>query len=175
MLVAGDEFGRSQKGNNNAYCQDNEISWVNWEGIDEEDRALADFVRRLIKVRAERPLLRRSNYRDGMIIEWLNPGGGNQTDAQWDDACAGCIGLRLKAADIESCEAAPHDGAARELIVVFNAHDGAVEFNLPARDRGWRVVLDTNEPEAAAYAKAEQFEAEGASRQIAPRSLVLFE
>jgi glycogen operon protein len=175
MLVAGDEFGRSQKGNNNAYCQDNEISWVNWPGIDEEGRALADFVRRLIKVRAERPLLRRSNYRDGMIIEWLNPGGGNQEDAQWDDARAGCIGLRLKAAEIGSCEEARHDDAARELIIVFNAHDGPVEFNLPARDQGWRVVLDTNAPEAAAKAEAEQLEAEGPSRQIASRSLVLFE
>ena len=75
MLLAGDEFGRTQKGNNNGYCQDSEISWINWEGLSENDEKLRDFTRRLIALRAEQPLLRRANWRDGLEIRWFNAGG----------------------------------------------------------------------------------------------------
>lgn len=75
MLLAGDEFGRTQKGNNNGYCQDSEISWINWEGLSENDEKLRDFTRRLIALRAEQPLLRRENWRDGLEIRWFNAGG----------------------------------------------------------------------------------------------------
>jgi isoamylase len=174
MLLAGDELGRTQKGNNNAYCQDNEISWVNWQTVGEEERALTDFVRRLIKIRADRPILRRSSYRDGMCVEWLNSGGGNQTEEHWEDAAAACIGLHLRgAAQVPDEE----NGKARadELIIVFNAHDGPVDFKLPKREEGWQVVLDTNEPDAVAGERIDSGSEEGATRQIAARSLVLLE
>jgi isoamylase len=174
MLLAGDELGRTQKGNNNAYCQDNEISWVNWQSISEEDRALTDFVRRLIEIRAKRPLLRRSSYRDGMSIDWLNPGGGSQTEEQWEDAGAACIGLHLRGT-VPAPERQKGKTRPDELIVVFNAHDGPVEFKLPKRQEGWRVVLDTNEPDARTGEMAAPVSVDGMSRQIAARSLVLLE
>ncbi|EMT6125401.1 glycogen debranching protein GlgX, partial [Klebsiella michiganensis] len=76
MLLAGDEFGRSQQGNNNGYCQDSEISWVNWEALSDQDHALRHFTQRLIALRAEQPLLRRESWRDGLEIRWFNAGGG---------------------------------------------------------------------------------------------------
>ncbi|MFI4994513.1 MAG: glycogen debranching protein GlgX [Hyphomicrobiales bacterium] len=173
MLLAGDELGRTQKGNNNAYCQDNEISWVNWQTVGEEERALTDFVRRLIKIRADRPILRRSSYRDGMCVEWLNSGGGNQTEEHWEDVAAACIGLHLRAAQVpdeENRKARPD-----EVIIVFNAHDGPVDFKLPKRKGGWRVVLDPNEPDAIAGERIGSGSKEGVTRQIAARSLVLLE
>ncbi|WP_049106966.1 glycogen debranching protein GlgX, partial [Klebsiella michiganensis] len=72
MLLAGDEFGRSQQGNNNGYCQDSEISWVNWEALSDQDHALRHFTQRLIALRAEQPLLRRESWRDGLEIRWFN-------------------------------------------------------------------------------------------------------
>jgi glycogen operon protein len=130
MILAGDEFARTQDGNNNAYCQDSEISWVNWD-IGDKGRSLQDFVRKLIALRQERDILRRSSFRDGMELTWLNPGGGEQTEEQWNDAGATTIGLRLVSAD-------------DEVLVLFNPHDGPVPFVLPEREgRGWTVRLST--------------------------------
>ncbi|MGA0530379.1 glycogen debranching protein GlgX [Hansschlegelia sp. KR7-227] len=137
MILAGDEFGRTQGGNNNGYCQDNEISWVNWD-LAEKDEKLLAFTRKVTALRAAHPILRRSSFRDGMGLTWLNPGGGEQTPEQWADEGADCLGLHLKAADGEE-----------EAIIVFNSHDGAVPFTLPEREGGkpWSVVVDTERPE----------------------------
>jgi isoamylase len=81
MLLAGDEFGRSQMGNNNGYCQDSEISWVHWENLPDSAEELRDFVRQLTALRAAQPLLRRESWRDGMTVTWLNAGGGEQTES----------------------------------------------------------------------------------------------
>ncbi len=78
MLLAGDEFGRSQMGNNNGYCQDSEISWLHWEDLPASADALRDFTRQIIALRAQQPLLRRESWRDGMEIKWFNAGGGFQ-------------------------------------------------------------------------------------------------
>lgn len=78
MLLAGDEFGRSQMGNNNGYCQDSEISWVHWDNLPETANALREFTRHLIQLRATQPLLRRESWRDGLEIRWFNAGGGAQ-------------------------------------------------------------------------------------------------
>ncbi|GLK67376.1 glycogen debranching protein GlgX [Hansschlegelia plantiphila] len=135
MILAGDEFGRSQGGNNNGYCQDNEISWVRWE-LDEQDEILLAFTQRLLKLRADHAILRRASFRDGMGVTWINPGGGEQTPEQWADQGADCIGLHLTTADGE------------EAIMIFNSHEGPVPFVLPERDEGkpWTVVVDTERP-----------------------------
>src|SRR5690606_30979013 len=73
MLLAGDEFGNTQGGNNNVYCQDNEISWMNWDEIDAEGEALTEFVRGVIALRKAEPLLHRHSFRDGMIVRWIGP------------------------------------------------------------------------------------------------------
>ena len=135
MILAGDEFGRTQGGNNNGYCQDSEISWVHWE-LNDQDQILLDFTKRLLKLRAEKPILRRASFRDGMGVTWINPVGGAQTPEQWADEGADCIGLHLTTADGE------------EAILIFNSHDGPVPFVLPEREGGkpWTVTLDTGRP-----------------------------
>jgi glycogen operon protein len=145
MLLAGDETGRSQMGNNNGYCQDNELSWIHWENLPHTARALTDFVRRLTFIRRTQPLLHRDSWRDMMSVTWLNPGGGEQTEEHWSDEGATTIGLRLSRDDLKNRE-----GAWWELMVIFNPHDGPVDFALPRRDDGrpWTITLDTNAPDA---------------------------
>jgi glycogen operon protein len=140
MILAGDEFGRSQQGNNNSYCQDNEISWFDWDGIDDEGAELTAFVRQLIKLRLSQPLLKRDNWRDGMIVTWLNPLGTEQTAEQWADAGATTIALRLGRPDLDG------EVEWNDLVIAFNAHDGTVPFVLPERGRDWRAVLRTDAP-----------------------------
>jgi glycogen operon protein len=139
MILAGDEFGRTQGGNNNGYCQDSEISWVKWD-LDEDDERLLAFTKRLTHLRADHPILRRASFRDGMGVTWLNPGGGEQTAEQWADEGADCIGLHLTIPEGE------------EAILVFNAHEAPVPFVLPARAAGgdWTIVVDTESPEVEA-------------------------
>lgn len=166
MILAGDEFGRTQHGNNNGYCQDSDISWVDWEGMGDEAKALTEFVRRLIAMRREQPLLHRASYRDGMVITWLNPGGGEQTAEQWADEGANSIALRLSNGQLEN-----DDAASSDVIIAFNAHDGAVPFKLPKREgRRWKAVMDTNAPEDVTFETAGGDEA----IELAARSLAVF-
>ena len=137
MLLAGDEFGRSQRGNNNAYAQDNEISWVDW-AIGEEGAMSTEFVRDVIALRRTQPLFRRAGWRDGTVVTWLNPNGGEQTEEAWKDPGATTFGMRLSREDL--------DGTTEwnDVVVAFNAHDGEVPFALPDREgRPWTVALDT--------------------------------
>ncbi|MET0314743.1 MAG: glycogen debranching protein GlgX [Hansschlegelia sp.] len=156
MILAGDEFGRTQGGNNNGYAQDSEISWVNWD-LNENNQKLLAFTTRLLKIRAEHPILRRSSFRDGMAITWLNPGGGEQTPEQWNDTNADCIGLQLAIPEGE------------EAILIFNSHDAAVPFVLPEREGGaaWKKVIDTEQPEDEAGAEVSE------SIEVAGRSVIL--
>jgi isoamylase len=164
LLLAGDEFGRTQNGNNNAYAQDNEISWTHWREIDAAGWKLAEFTRRLIALRREQPLLRRDSFRDGMTVEWLNPAGGFQTDEAWNDPAATTIGLRLA----RDCG----EDVWKEALILFNAVDAETEFALPVREgASWRVVVDTAEGdrETEALVSSE----EGAKARLFPRSLML--
>ncbi len=162
MLLAGDEFGRSQMGNNNGYCQDSEVSWVHWENLPESAEALRSFTARLIELRQSHSILRRESWRDSTHATWLNPGGGEQTQEQWDDLGCTSLGLRLTRDDQDEA-----DGW-QDVLVLFNPHDGAVEFKLPDADHGWMTELTTADPEAPsnAIANGETYTAEG-------RSLVL--
>src|SRR5207237_9888308 len=127
MLLAGDEFARTQQGNNNAYCQDNEISWVNWQ-IPEDGQALAAFVRKLTKLRHELPVLRRTRFLTGHLDEdlgvkdltWISPSGTEMADDNWSDQNMRCFGMvidgRAQPTGIR------RRGAAATLLLVFNAH-----------------------------------------------------
>ena len=163
MVLAGDEFGRSQGGNNNGFCQDSEISWVHWD-VPESGKALQDFVRKLVALRKAQPLLRRSNWRDMMSVTWLNPGGGEQTEEHWNDAGATTLGLRLSRDDLKGQE-----GVFWQVLILFNPHSGNVGFKLPEKAEGgqWEIAIDTGEagesPEIA----------EDGSIEMAPRSLLL--
>ncbi|MDG4562923.1 MAG: glycogen debranching protein GlgX [Candidatus Competibacter sp.] len=155
MLLAGDEMGRTQHGNNNAYCQDNEISWLNWD-LPEENAALLEFVRELMAFRYEHPVLRRRKWFQGQSIHgsgvhdilWFNPDGGEMTEEQWHDGLAKAIGIFLNGEEI----ATPNRRGERiiddSFILLFNADHEPVEFSLPEdlREWAWRTVMDTAQP-----------------------------
>ncbi|MBV9777606.1 MAG: glycogen debranching protein GlgX [Acetobacteraceae bacterium] len=154
MLLAGDEFGRTQQGNNNAYCQDNEISWVNWE-IDEYNRLLIDFVRKLIVVRNAFPILRRNRFLSGEYnpdldvgdVRWLTPAATDMGDEQWGDPNARCFGMLLDGrAQASGIKRPSMDATA---LLVLNAHHDVVRFRIPEVVGGsrWRRLIDTNVPE----------------------------
>ena len=162
MLLAGDEFGRSQMGNNNGYCQDSELSWVHWENLPDSAEALRKFTARLIELRQTHSILRRDNWRDGMIVTWLNPVGGEQTEEQWNDAGSTTLGLRLSRDAVES------EDEWDDVLVLFNPHDGSVEFNLPDAEHGWMTELTTADPDADTNSIAN-----GQTYTIEARSIVL--
>ncbi|WOD15783.1 glycogen debranching protein GlgX [Paraburkholderia kirstenboschensis] len=178
MVLAGDEFGRTQKGNNNAYCQDNEISWVDWEGIDDDGRALTEFVRNLTTLRHRLPVLRRSRFLTGEYNEaldvtdarWLSPDGTDLTPEQWADPLMRCFGLVIDGRAQASGIRRPASDAT--LLLVLNAHHDVVNFTLPevAEGERWTCLLDTNMP---VRAELPQFSA-GDDYQVTARSLLLF-
>lgn len=137
MLVAGDEMGRTQQGNNNAYCQDNEISWIHW---DEADQSLLDFTKKLIALRLENPVLRRRKWFLGQPqegsgvpdIAWFMPEGSEMEEHNWSEDFAKSLAVFLH-------------GAGSGFYVIFNAHHEPVMFRLPPERFGqrWTKVLDT--------------------------------
>jgi glycogen operon protein len=140
MLLAGDELGHTQHGNNNAYCQDNETTWLDWEAG--ADWPLFEFTRRLIALRAAHPSLRRSVWLEGehqlngdRDVIWLNRHGGEKTVEQWEDPANHCLGVLLGPTDQEPA-----------LLVLMNAEDDDVEYTLP--DGEWSLLLDTSVEEA---------------------------
>ncbi|HSA82327.1 MAG TPA: glycogen debranching enzyme GlgX, partial [Geminicoccaceae bacterium] len=155
MLLGGDEFGRTQWGNNNAYCQDSELSWFDWSGIGPEGERLLAFVRHLIALRKAHPVLRRARFLHGREtspdglkdITWLTPQGVEKTEAQWRDQAARCIGMLLngKAGSYRSWDDRPEDDDV--LLLVLNAYHDVVPFTLPpiAGGGGWRRLLDTTD------------------------------
>ncbi len=178
MLLAGDEFGRTQRGNNNAYCQDNEISWVDWEGIDEDGAALSAFTRKLIELRHRFPLLHRNRFLTGELdaefgvrdVSWITPAGAPMETAHWDDPNTRCFGMVL---DGRAQATGIHKPAGDStLLMIVNAHHDAVPFALPEPPAGlhWMLLLDTNRPELA---EPEDF-AFGHDFLVTGRSLLLF-
>jgi isoamylase len=155
MLLAGDEFGRTQKGNNNAYCQDNELNWIDWESVADGGSDLIDFVRKLIALRKAYPILHRGRFIVGEYNEeldvkdatWLSPSGEEMKPEQWQDPNAKCFGVVLDG------RAQPtglrRRGADTTLLVVLNAYHDVVEFTLPAVPGGdsWLCLIDTNVPD----------------------------
>jgi len=154
MMLAGDEFGRTQRGNNNAYCQDNEISWVDWEGIDDAGRALQAFVRKLTYLRRRLPVLRRNRFLTGEYnealdvtdVQWLSPAATPLTGEQWADESMRCFGMLIDGRAQATGIKRPASDAT--LLLVFNAHHDAVNFTLPdvPGPDVWTCLLDTNMP-----------------------------
>ncbi len=177
MLLGGDEFGRSQQGNNNAYCQDNEISWFDWAGIGPDGERLLAFVRYLITLRKVHPVLRRPRFlhghdrsADGLKdIVWLTPEGVEPNEAFWRDGRARCIGLLLngQAGAYGSWDDRPLDDEL--LLILLNAHDDTIAFQPPVAvpEGRWRCLVDTATPERSAAGEhhpgAEPFALEGHS------------
>jgi glycogen operon protein len=161
MLLAGDEIGRSQAGNNNAYCQDNETSWLHWE-LSQRDEELLAFVRAIADLRRRHPVFRSRRFFTGRPpawrpggpadIVWLTPSG---QEMDWGAPDGDCIAVFLNG-DAVSEPAEPDTAADASFLLLFNAQSEPVTFSLPdARfGAGWEVVLDTAEPQPAAPATA---------------------
>ncbi|RIL01784.1 MAG: glycogen debranching enzyme GlgX [Proteobacteria bacterium] len=145
MLCAGDELGRTQQGNNNAYCQDNELSWIDWKNA---DAALLDWTRALIELRRTHPIVRRTHWlhdplgTGGGDAHWFRPDG--EPPADWDGA-GHSIGVQLDAAEAARRDGAPERDAGDSLVLLFNAWWEPVEFRLPAAlaHARWQRVLDS--------------------------------
>ena len=177
MVVAGDEFARTQHGNNNAYCQDSEIGWVNWD-LDEDGKALLTFVKRLIKLRQSHPILRRSRFLVGDYNEelgvkdvtWLSPSGDEMSTEQWEDPNGRCLGMLLDGRAQET--GIRRRGSEATLLLVVNSHHDGVNFTLPEvpEGRNWTSLIDTNQPEISGK---DEFEF-GTEYTVTPRSLLLF-
>jgi glycogen operon protein len=150
MLLAGDEFGRTQQGNNNAYCQDNEISWVDWN-IDERGESLRRFVQRLTTIRSKLPVLRRNRFLTGQWNDelkvkdatWLSAAGVEMDESHWTDGTLRCFGLLLDGRAQTSGIVRP--GSDATVLLVFNAWHEPVEFALPGCPDGctWTQLVDT--------------------------------
>ena len=179
MLLAGDEFGRTQRGNNNAYCQDNEISWVDWK-LDKPRRELLEFTKLLIRIFHQHPVLRRSHFFQGRKIRgsevkdlaWFRPDGKEMTDEDWANPEMRCFGLRLAGDAIEEVDGRGNRVVDDTLLFLLNAHHETIPFVLPAHRRKlhWWVILNTSEP----ITRREQRQLRGAAPYpLKERSLVL--
>jgi isoamylase len=152
MLLAGDEFGHSQRGNNNAYCQDNEITWIDWDAIGPEGHALAAFVRKLVGLRAAFPMLRRGRFLTGAYnadldvsdVRWLLPSGHDMETDNWHDPGTRFFGMLMDGRAQATGIRRPSLDAT--TLLVLNAHHEPVAFTLPevSGGRHWRCLVDTN-------------------------------
>src|SRR5881296_2331620 len=158
MLLMGDELGRTQKGNNNAYCQDNELSWVNWDQVDGE---LLEVMRWLIGLRREHPVFRRRRWFQGRPIRgtvdigWFKPSGKVMTDKDWVAGHERSLGVFLNGRGIPGHDERGQPLSDDSFLLVFNAHSREVKWTLPKQYGGpWRLIYDTDrlqpEPETRA-------------------------
>lgn len=155
MILGGDEIGRSQQGNNNPYCQDNEISWFDWD-LAEGNAALLNFTRQLIYFRRQHPIFQQRKWFQGRAIHgsgvhdiaWFNPDGGEMTESQWHDGFTKAIGIFLNGEEIATRGERGERIMDDSFLLFFNAHHDPVEFLIPSglQHREWRVVIDTNQP-----------------------------
>jgi glycogen operon protein len=178
MLLAGDEMGRTQAGNNNAYCQDSELAWIDW-GLDALERRLLGFVRRVIALRAAHPLFRRRLYFRGRAvrdpemkdISWLNPNGAEMTDEQWSQSFARCLGALISGRGLAERDERGHAVEDDDLLLLLNAHHDEIGFALPGSEDGhWDALIDTSFDDGLPRVRAF---APGAAYPLQGRSLVL--
>jgi isoamylase len=178
MLLAGDEVGRSQRGNNNGYAQDNEINWLDWSDIGPSARALFEFARLMVRTRKRYAMLHRARFLVGehdpelgvKDVAWVTPDGTGMDPEHWNDPRARCFGMLLDGRARPTGIA--QRGSDETLLIVMNAHHDVVEFTLPEVAEGlrWLRLVDTNHAEQrvpAAFALQQVYEVTG-------RSLLLF-
>lgn len=182
MLLAGDEVGHSQRGNNNAYCQDNELSWLDWD-LDEEAQELLAFTRDLIRLRREHRVFRRRSFFQNRAIRgssvrdivWLDPNGTQMSDEQWRESFARSLGVYLSGRGLNEQDERGQVIVDSDFLVLVNAHHDAVEFRLPAQpdDARWVLRLDTADP--AGFVRESRESRPNDTYVVQGRGLVLFE
>jgi glycogen operon protein len=155
MLLHGDELGRTQRGNNNGYCQDSELTWIDWEDVDE---GLLEFTKRVLRLRTEHPTFRRRRFFHGRPVRraegdpvqdvaWFTPGGEVMEDEDWDVGFAKSLAMYLNGHGIRETDERGEDVVDDCFYLAFNAHHEPIEFTLPPSEyaEGWTVVIDTAE------------------------------
>ena len=155
MILAGDEFGNTQHGNNNAYCQNSEIAWINWDEIDDDGYSLIEFVRQTVALRQSHPLLGLPKFLHGhedsdlgvKDITWITPAGTEKSPEQWQDPMARCVGMLLDgrvAPGLQQQKGKPGD----ILMMVVNSYHEDLPFTVPSVPGvvGWQTLLDTAQP-----------------------------
>jgi isoamylase len=168
MLLMGDEIGRTQFGNNNSYCQDNEMNWLQWAGISERDQAFSEFLAGVIRIRRSHPLLRQTRFlhanrvdEAGMLdVQWLRPDGQAMEDHDWKSGNTRAIALLLA-------------NKTERVLVMCNAHHEDVDFTLPPMvDQPWQLLIDTAEGTADPRGRKD---GGSETRSAQARSLVVLE
>ena len=181
MLLAGDEVGHSQQGNNNAYCQDNELAWLSWEN-GEDEKQLLEFVRDLIRLRSDHRVFRRRKFFQNRAIRgenvrdivWLDPAGTQMSDEQWRDGFARSLGVFLSGRGLDERDERGRTIVDTDFLVLVNAHYETVEFKMPEQpeDARWALRVDTTN---AKFEKEERVFARGDAYAVQGRALALFE
>jgi isoamylase len=155
MLCGGDEWGRTQNGNNNAYCQDNEISWFKWHREDKQNQFL-EFTRKLIQLRKEHPVFRRPKFLKGRRIPgsdvrdvmWFNPGGSQMTEEEWTSPFVRCLGMLLSGDATDVLNFKGESVRDETFLLLINAHYEPIPFVLPGQEHlEWQLILDTGDPD----------------------------
>jgi isoamylase len=155
MLCGGDEWGRTQKGNSNAYCQDNEISWLNWER-DEKQNALLDFTKKLIRLRREHPVFRRPKFFQGRRIHgsdirdvmWFNEGGNEISDEEWASPLVRCLEMLLSGDTVDVLNFQGEPIRDETFLLLLNGYHEPIPFVLPGEEHvEWELILDTVDEE----------------------------
>jgi glycogen operon protein len=180
MLLGGDELSRTQHGNNNAWCQDNELSWLDWE-LDDEQEALIAFTKRLIALRREHPVFRRRDFlRGAPVVEgglpdayWFRPEGRRMTRRDWERDDFHVVGLFLNGDAIPTLDRQGQPVRDDSFLLLFNAHFEDVDFTLPSRRYGtaWALELNTAKPDAEPDSAV--IAARGAVKLVARSMMVL--
>jgi isoamylase len=171
MLLGGDEFGRTQRGNNNAYCQDNKISWFNWQRDNAQNQML-EFTKRLIRFRKEHPVFRRPKFFQGRRIRgseikdvmWFNPGGNEMSDEEWNSPFVRCLGILLSG---DSTDVVDSDGQQIRddtFLFLISGHHEQIAFLLPGLENlEWQLIFNTCDEDgfskkAAKFASGDDFD-----------------
>jgi glycogen operon protein len=156
MLAHGDEMGRTQQGNNNGYCQDNELTWMDWENVDTE---LLAFTRRLTTLRSEHPIFRRRRFFDGRPVrrrgqdalpdlQWFTPDGDEMTEEDWDSGFGRAIAVYLNGQGIAGRDGRGQRVVDDSFLLCFSAHHEPIDFRIPGAEYSpeWQIELDTLVP-----------------------------
>jgi isoamylase len=151
MLLAGDELGKTQQGNNNAYCQDNEMSWINWDNADQE---LLGFTRKLVNLRKSHPVFCRRRWFKGQKIRgigvediaWFKPGGEEMTDEDWTNGFAKSLAMYMNGKALRTPGMHGERMSDDDFCIIFNAYDGELQYKLPSKNYGgtWVKEIDTD-------------------------------
>src|SRR5580704_11128969 len=179
MILGGDEISRTQKGNNNAYCQDNELTWMDWN-LDERKIALLEFTRKLIHMRREHPNLQRRKFYQGRPIRgteekdivWLRPDGQEMSDEEWGLGWVRCLGLMLNGQTMGDVDGAGEPIRDDTFLMMLNCHHEPIQFYVPKPPTAekWEIIIDTNDPKLEAGTRYSEL---GAFVDLVPLSMAV--